>query len=75
MGKPGFPVAAAERGRRVIVSSHTTLVVGDHDFTKFKITPSVILLVNIPESIEKSWYTGEVFVGLKEAVYEPSSPI
>ena len=75
VGEPGFPVAAAERGRQVIVSSHTTFVVGDHDFTKFKITPSVILLVNIPDSIEKSWYTGEVFVGLKEAVYEPSSPI
>ena len=75
VGEPGFPVAAAERGRQVIVSSHTAFVVGDHDFTKFKITPSVILLVNIPDSIEKSWYTGEVFVGLKEAVYEPSSPI
>ena len=33
------------------------------------------MLVNIPDSIEKSWYTGEVFVGLKEAVYEPSSPL
>ena len=74
-GEPGFPVAAAERGRQVIVSSQDTFAVGDHDFCKFSLIPSVILLVNIPESQEASWYTGEVIVGIKDAVFEPSSPI
>ena len=35
VGEPGFPVAAAERGRRVMVRAGTTFEVGDHNFTKF----------------------------------------
>ena len=34
IGEPGYPVAAVERGRRVLVAKGTKLVVGDHDFTK-----------------------------------------
>ncbi len=59
----------------VIVSNQDTFVVGDHDFCKFSFIPSVILLVDIPESMEGSWYAGEVFVGIKDAAFEPSSPI
>ena len=33
VGEPGFPVAAAEQGRRVIVRDGTTFEVGDGDFT------------------------------------------
>ena len=36
VGEPWFPVAAAERGRKVIVRAGTTFEVGDHDFTKFR---------------------------------------
>lgn len=75
VGEPGFPVAAAERGRRVIVRSGTTFKVGDHDFTKFSIIPSVVLLIDIPETIEDSWYRGQVAVGFKDAAFESSSPI
>ena len=31
--------------------------------------------VEILESIEGSWYSGQVFVGLKDAVFESSSPL
>ena len=75
IGEPGFPVAAAERGRQVIVSSQDTFAVGDHDFCKFSFIPSVTLLVVIPEDIESSWYSGQVFVGIKDAAFEPSSPL
>ena len=75
VGEPGFPAAAAERGRQVIVTNQDTFVVGDHDFCKFSFIPSVILLVDIPESMEGSWYAGEIFVGIKDAAFEPSSPI
>ena len=74
VGEPGFPVAAAERGRRVLVSRNANFEVGDHDFTRFSIIPSVSLFIDIPENIEGSWYTGQVKVGLKEAAFEPSSP-
>ena len=72
VGEPNFPVAAVERGR---VSNHETFVVGDHDFCKFNLIPSVILIVDIPHSLEGSWYTGSVYVGLKDGIFESSSPI
>ena len=53
---------------------NSTLEVGDHDFTRFSLIPSVCLLVDIPESVESSWYTGTVVVGLKEAAFQASSP-
>ena len=49
--------------------------VGDHDFTKFSIVPSVILVNDIPTEITGSWYSGKVFYALKESAFEPSSPI
>ena len=75
MREPGFPVAAAERCRRVLVRAGTTFEVGDHDFTKFSIIPSVALVANIPDSIEESWYRGQVLVGYKDAAFEASSPM
>ena len=34
----------------------------------------VCFAINILDSIDSSWYTGRVFVGLNEAIFEPSSP-
>ena len=51
VGEPGYPLAAAEHGRRVLVSSTKTLEVGDHDFSKVSIIPSVSLLVDVPNEI------------------------
>ena len=75
VGEPNFPVASAERGRQVLVRESENLLVGDHDFTKFSIIPSVTLMVNIPEEISDSWYDGQVYVGVKDAAFEPSSPV
>ncbi|CAB5355435.1 unnamed protein product [Rhizophagus irregularis] len=41
VGEPGYPVAAVERGKQVIVSCNKSFVVSDHDFTKCGIIPSV----------------------------------
>ena len=75
VGEPGFPVAAAERGKKVIVSLQKEFHVGDHDFTKFSLIPSVAFIIDIPTTIDGSWYDGEVYIGLKDAVFEPSSPL
>jgi len=48
VGEPGFPVAAAERGREV-VSLKETFAVGDHDFTLFAVIPSVVFCLTIPD--------------------------
>ena len=75
VGEPGYPVAAIKRGKQVLVAKGTKMTVGDHDFTKLLITPSVILKIEIPEKIEDSFYKGNVYVGLKDHTFQPSSGI
>ena len=60
IGEPGYPVAAVDRGRRVPVREDEFFLVCDHDFTKFSMIPSVAFLINIPEEISDSWFTGTV---------------
>ena len=52
VGEPDFPVAAVERGKEVIVARSQSFQVADHDFTKVSVTPSVTMLLNIPDDIE-----------------------
>ena len=47
----------------------------DHDFTKFSIIPSVVLVCDIPDEVSGSWYTGDVMVMFREGAFEPSSPV
>jgi hypothetical protein len=75
VGEPGFPVAAVDRGKKVVVSKDTTFVVADHDFTKTGIIPSVAMICNIPESINGDFYAGNVHIGLKDPIFQPSSPL
>src|SRR5256885_13650193 len=56
VGEPGYPVAAVEREKQVIVSCNKSFVVSDHDFTKCGIIPSVIMFCDIPISIEKNLF-------------------
>ena len=64
-----------ERGKRVLVKVGASFEVGDDDFTKFSLTPSVTLINEIPTEISGSWYSGRVFYTLKESAFEPSSYI
>src|SRR5581483_7136011 len=75
VGEPGFPVAAVERGKKVVVSKDTTFAVADHDFTKTGIIPSVAMICKIPESINGDFYAGKVHIGLKDPIFQPSSPL
>ena len=75
VGEPGLPVAFVERGKKVLVALNQSFEVCDHYFTRFSLIPSVTLLVDMPDTIDESWYDGEVFVGFKDAVFEPSSSL
>uniref|UniRef100_UPI00358E6566 uncharacterized protein n=1 Tax=Myxine glutinosa TaxID=7769 RepID=UPI00358E6566 len=75
VGEPNCPVAAVERGKEVLVSMGKTLAVSDHDFTRLSLSPSVSLLIDIPETIEETFHRGRVFVILKENAFQPSSAI
>ena len=50
---------------------------GDHDIHHFKITASVFDVVNIciRDNPRESFYTGQVYVGIKDAVFEPSQAL
>jgi hypothetical protein len=74
VGEPGSPVAMVERGKSVLVAMGKRFEVTDHDFTKYSLTPSVNVIVDIPESIEETFYGGQVYVGIKENCFEPSNP-
>ena len=74
VGEPGLPVAAVERGKQVVVSANgKRFSVADHDFTKCSIIPSVTVVCDIPNTIDESFYRGQVYVGVKDAIFEPSS--
>ena len=75
VGEPGHPVAAVERGKQVLVSLHKKMAVADHDFTKASVIPSVAMICNIPPDITGSFYSGQVHVGIKDAIFESSSPL
>src|ERR1044072_1732841 len=75
VGEPGFPVAAVEKGKKVVVSRDTTFAVADHDYTKLGIVPSVTMICNIPESINGDFYAGKVNIGLKDPIFQSSSPL
>ena len=70
VGELGFPVVG-----KVIVRAGTTFEAGGHDFTIFSIIPSVVLVNDIPDSIQEYWYRGQVLVGFENAAFEPSTPM
>ena len=72
-GEPGYPVAAVEHGKQILVRLNERMVLGDHDFTKYTLTPRVNLLVKILETMENSFYRGKVFVGLREVLFRVHS--
>ena len=74
VGEPGYPVASVKRGKKVLVGIDRAFEVGDHDFTHCSLTPSVTLVISIPDLIEGSFYRGRVCVGVKDSIFEPSSP-
>ena len=75
VGEPNYPVAAVDRGGKVLVAENTVFVLGDHDFTKAELIQSVTLLVDIPESATASCYKRTVNVCPEEAALQPSSPL
>ena len=56
----------------MLVARNEAFQVGDHDFSTISLIPTVILINDIPKSIEKSWYRGKVCVGIKMTATNPS---
>ena len=63
-----MPIAAVDRGKRVPVALDKKFLVCNHDFAKFSLIHSVCLVVEVPPSIDGSFYSGKVHIGIKDAV-------
>ena len=74
IGEPLNPIAAPERGKQIIVRPNQVMAVGDHDLSKCTLTPSVYLIIDIPSSIDSNFYRGDVHIGFKDSILQPSSP-
>ena len=75
VGESNHPVTAVERGKAALVSPDKVLTVADHDFTRFSLISSVAVVVDIPAAIDESFHRGQVYVGLKDLVLEPSAAL
>ena len=77
IGAPGQPRRPGVNGnRRAPTPANKPRVASDHDDCgKEKVTPSVTLKVDIPATVDGSWYRGKVFVKLKLRSVQPSSPL
>jgi hypothetical protein len=74
-GEPGQAISSGVRGKKSIVPCGSTLSALDHDMSsKGSLTPSVCLMVDLPESEEGSFYRGNVTVTYKDSVFEASTP-
>lgn len=74
-GEPGLAVASGVRGKQSIVPVNSLLSTMDHDFcSKGSLTPSVCLKVQIPKTIEESFYRGTVTVSYEDSTFQASNP-
>ena len=75
LGNPGHPVSTGVRAHHGgLVGSEGKIVSLDHDFHLAGLIPSVCFHINIPENPDDSFYDGDVYVTLKDKIFEPSSP-
>ena len=67
VGEPGYPMAAVDRGKSVLVGKDVSFSVANHDFSCCKIIPSAALTADVPSSIQESFYHGQLVVTIKDA--------
>lgn len=75
VGEPNFPLGAVTRGKRVPLGPNQLCAVGDHDFSRMSITPSAVLVVDIPESMCESFLVGTPYYSLKFQATQPSTAL
>ncbi len=75
IGEPGTPEAATSHGRKAISLNGVNLEASDHNYHSVSMTPSVHLLCDIPESASESFFSGQIYVGVKDSVFDGSDPL
>lgn len=75
VGEPGFSLSVLPHGSRVLVGCNQTHHILDHDFSTISLVPTVILLNEIIERHDGSWYCRKTIASLKITATDPSSAL
>ena len=75
IGEPNMPLSELPIGKRVLVGRNETYQVSDHDFSNISLIRTVMLITQIPEKVDDSWYKGVPCVTLTLAATSPSTSI
>ena len=75
VGEPDCPISAVTRGRQVLVGLNQLVKSADHDFASMALIPTVILVHDIPDEVDKSWYRGHAHIYMKISATESSSAL
>ena len=75
VGEPQLPVSTGVRGhnRSLVLGTSGTLKALDHNFHVAGIVPSVAFFPRIPSESRDSFFSGPVYVTLKDKVLQPSN--
>ena len=76
VSEPDNPISNGVRGhhRSLVTVGGPTPAALDHDFHLFGIVPSVSLVIEIPDSPNDLFFTGQPLVSSKDKITQPSSP-
>ena len=74
IGEPGNPEAAITHMRKVLTTASIELEATDHDYHVRNLTPSVNLICDILQEPSDSFYSGQVYIGLKNSKFQASDP-
>ena len=61
-------------GKTTITTKDTTSEALDHDLYKSSLTQNVVLKIKVPETPDKSFVRGQVYVTVSDSVFQSSSP-
>lgn len=75
IGEPGTPEAATSHNRKTLTKTSVIQESADHNYHVGNFTPSVSLICDIPESVNQSFYSGHIYVGIKDSVFEGSNSL
>ena len=75
VGEPGTPEASTSHNRRALTLHGIEMEASDHNYHTVSMTPSVSLLCDVPDSPNESFYGGQIFVGIKDSVFNGSDPL
>ena len=70
-----YPTAAVTRGKKALVAHQRIAQATDHDFSAITLTPTVVLMNEIPQKVDDSWYRSKPYLFIKITATELSSAI